>query len=735
MGKLKQVKKRDETIVPFKQEGITNAILKAVEAIKGQDGTLSKELSDKVVEKLELQFDEKNIPDVEQIQDLVESVLMESGQVRVAKEYILYRYNHARLREERKAVFGKPLKKSKLTVNALKVLKERYLLRNSQGEIIETPDELFMRVARNIAKADKLYDKKADLKKLTGEFYDIMVNLDFLPNSPTLMNAGSEIQQLAACFVLPIEDSMEGIFGSLRDAAIIHKSGGGTGFSFSRLRPRNSRVKSTKGVASGPVSFMTVYNSATEVIKQGGKRRGANMGILRVDHPDILEFINCKEKNDAITNFNISVGLTEEFMKAVEKDKEYSLIDPTSKEIVTKLNATMVFDMLVSAAWRNGDPGIIFLDRINDDNPTPVVGEIESTNPCGEQPLLPYEACNLGSLNLGNFVTEDKKIDWERLKQIIHKSIHFLDNVIDVSRYPLPQITKMVKANRKIGLGVMGWADMLVLLGVPYNTKKGIELAEKVMLFIRKEADYKSCELAKKRGTFPNWTASIYNKNSKYFKGQHLELRNATRITIAPTGTIGMIADASGGIEPIFALSYVKRVMDGKELFYIDKNFKKILEEQNLYSEVLMEQVVNQGSIQHINDIPENIRRAFVVAHDITPEYHLRMQATFQKYTDNAVSKTVNFSNNTTVDDVEEVFLLAYKLRCKGVTIYRDGCKENQVMNLNMNLKKEKEKNITDKKISSSKKDEKCPECTAKMKFQEGCATCLSCGYSYCSSS
>ncbi len=724
----RRVKKRDGSIVDFDQLKITNAILRAVESVKGKDGELSKMLSEKVVERLAKRFGEEGIPDVEQIQDEVEATLMENKCFEIARHYVLYRHQHAIMREERKAVMGKPLNKSKLTVNALKVLKERYLLKDVQGNVIETPDEMFMRVAKNIAQADRKYDAKADLKKLQDEFYEMMVNLDFIPNSPTLMNAGAEIQQLAACFVLPIEDSMEGIFGSLRDAAIIHKSGGGTGFSFSRLRPKNSRVRSTKGVASGPVSFMSVYNAATEVIKQGGKRRGANMGILRVDHPDIIDFINCKEKNDAITNFNISVGITEEFMNAVENDGEYALVDPTTKEIVKNTSAKMIFDMIVGAAWRNGDPGIVFLDRINADNPTPAIGEMECTNPCGEQPLLPYEACNLGSINLGNFVTADKEIDFRRLKTIVHKSVHFLDNVIDMSKYPLPDIARMVNANRKIGLGVMGWADMLVRLGISYNSEEGIKTAEKVMSFIKKEADAESELLANARGTFPNWEGSIFNKKSKFFKGKHVLLRNATRTTIAPTGTIGMIADASGGIEPIFALSYIKRVMDGKELFYIDKNFKDVLEERDLYSQGLMEKVVNQGSIQHVGEIPEDIRKVFVVAHDISPEFHLKMQAAFQKYTDNAVSKTVNFPNEATVSDVEEVYLLAYRLGCKGVTIYRDGCKENQVMNLNMNMKKEKGRDDED----SATKDV-CPECGSKMRFQEGCATCTSCSYSYCS--
>jgi ribonucleoside-diphosphate reductase alpha chain len=654
---------------------------------------------------------------VEEIQDIIEEILIREGHVKTAKAFILYRQKRTEEREAKTAVVGH-ITKTKLTLNALRVLKERYLIKDDQGNPRETPEDMFLRVAKNIASADRLYGKKsAEIKETEKRFYDMMVDLDFLPNSPTLMNAGTDIQQLAACFVLPIEDSMEGIFESLKNAAIIHKSGGGTGFSFSRLRGRNSPVKSTQGVASGPISFLHVYNAATEVIKQGGKRRGANMGVLRIDHPDILDFINCKEKNDAITNFNISVAVTDKFMKAVENNEEYDLVDPRSKEVVQRLKARSVFDQIVSAAWRNGDPGIIFIDRMNKDNPTPEIGEIESTNPCGEQPLLPYEACNLGSINLGNFVV-GKKIDWDRLAKTVHGCVHFLDNVIDMGNYPLPRITEMVKGNRKIGLGVMGWADLLCQLEIPYNSEDGVKKAEKVISFIRKEADLASQELAKERGTFPNFKKSVYNRPGG------LKYRNATRLTIAPTGTIGMIADCSGGVEPLFALSYTKRVMDGKEFFYIDKNFRKKLEEKGLFSEDLMEKVVNQGSIQHIEGIPDDIKQIFVVAHDITPYWHVRMQAAVQKSVDNAVSKTVNFPKEATLEDVDRVYMLAWKTGCKGITIYRDQSKGEQVLNLNINIKKDK---APDKSI--------CPQCGGKMKFSEGCASCMTCGYSYCISS
>jgi ribonucleoside-diphosphate reductase alpha chain len=716
---ISKITKRDGRVVDFDKGKITSAIFRAAQAVGGKDIKTAEHLSNIVVKKLEEKFKD-DIPTVEQVQDIVEKTLIEEGHAQTAKAYILYRQKRAEERKSKAAVIGKTVE-TKLSLNALKVLKERYLLKDGKGNVIETPNDLFRRVAKNIAQADLKYGAK-DTKETEEKFYNLMANLDFLPNSPTLMNAGTDIQQLAACFVLPIEDSMEGIFKTLMHAAIIHKSGGGTGFSFSRLRSKNSRVKSTQGVASGPVSFLSVYNAATDVIKQGGKRRGANMGILRVDHPDILDFINCKEKNDAITNFNISVALTEKFMKAVEKNEEYSLIEPSTGEEVAKLNAATVFNLIVAGAWRNGDPGIIFIDRINKDNPTPAVGEIEATNPCGEQPLLPYEACNLGSINLGHFVKEGK-VDWQRLKKIVHESVHFLDNVIDMSKYPIPEIDKMVKANRKIGLGVMGWADMLVQLEIAYNSKEGIQMADKVMSFIKEEADRASVELAKTRGVFPNWEQSIYNKGSKFFKGKHMRVRNATRTTIAPTGTIGMIADASGGIEPLFALSYVKRVMDGQELFYVDRNFKRSLEKNKIYDEALLERIIDRGTIEDMEEIPEKIRRVFVVAHDITPEFHIKMQAAFQRHTDNAVSKTVNFTHDATVDDVKNVYMLAYKLGCKGVTIYRDGSKDEQVLNLNIDIKKEKEK----------KDRSKCPECGKKMAMEEGCAKCHSCGYSVCS--
>lgn len=565
-----------------------------------------------------------------------------------------------------------------LSENAIKVLERRYLAKDEEGNCVETVEEMFRRVAKHVALADRVFDMDADIEALEEEFYNIMVNLEFMPNSPTLMNAGRPLGQLSACFVLPVPDTMEGIFDAVKNAALIHKSGGGTGFSFSRLRPKGSSVKSTGGVASGPVSFMKVFNAATEAVKQGGTRRGANMGILRVDHPDILEFIECKQDNAEITNFNISVGITEDFMKAVEENSYYDLVDPKDKKIVEKLNASEVFNKIVENAWRNGEPGIIFLDRLNKDNVLPGLGEIESTNPCGEQPLLPYESCNLGSINLSMMVEEsngNQVINFTKLARIVDSAIHFLDNVIEVNQYPLSDIEKMTKGSRKIGLGVMGFADMLFKLGVPYNSDEGIDLAEKVMKFIQNRSKEASMELARARGTFPYYDKSTYEKDG-------IKLRNATTTTIAPTGTISIICGASSGVEPLFAISFVRNVMDNDELLEVHPYFKEVAIKRGFYSEELMKKIASHGTIQDIKEIPEDIRRVFVTAHDVSPEYHIRMQAAFQRHTDNAVSKTVNFPNHASIQDVAEVYKLAYQLGCKGVTIYRDGSRDMQVLSV-----------------------------------------------------
>ena len=564
----------------------------------------------------------------------------------------------------------------KINDNAVKVLEKRYLEKDENGNLKESVEGMFKRVAGAIAEKDGVTGE--ELKKLKQTYYDMMTKLEFLPNSPTLMNAGRPLGQLSACFVLPIEDSMEGIFDSIKNAALIHKSGGGTGFSFSRLRPKGASVNSTGGVASGPISFMKVFNAATEAVKQGGTRRGANMGILRVDHPDILEFITSKKDNTEITNFNLSVGLTEKFMEAIKKDEDYTLIDPTTKEECGRLKAKEVFDLIVDMAWNNGEPGIIFLDRLNRDNVTPALGEIESTNPCGEQPLLPYEACNLGSINLSLLVKyqgKKKVVDFDKLREIVHNAVSFLDNVIEANKYPLPEIDRMTRGTRKIGLGVMGWADLLCKLGIPYNCEEAINLAEKVMGFINEESKKASLKIAENKDVFPFFDKSIYAE-----KGERL--RNATTTTIAPTGTLSLIAGVSSGVEPIFALTYIRNVMDNQELVEVNPYFKEVAQKEGFYSEELMKKIAKAGTIHGIKEVPEHIQKIFVTAHDISPDWHIRMQAAFQKHTDNAVSKTVNLPHDATRDDVREVFVQAYSLNCKGVTIYRDGSRDMQVLNI-----------------------------------------------------
>jgi ribonucleoside-diphosphate reductase alpha chain len=561
----------------------------------------------------------------------------------------------------------------KLSKNAMTVLAKRYLKRDLDGNPLETPVDMFRRVAKTINAAEpKLKGKQTSYE---NSYFEMMTELNFLPNSPTLMNAGRELGQLSACFVLPIDDSMESIFEAIKNTALIHKSGGGTGFSFTRIRPANDEVQSTNGVSSGPLSFMKVFDAATETIKQGGTRRGANMGILRVDHPDIMDFIMAKRDQTVLTNFNLSVGMTEAFMEAVEKGEDYDIINPRTGKVCKQLNATKVFNQIVDMAWSNGEPGIIFLDRLNRDNPTPHIGEIESTNPCGEQPLLPYESCNLGSLNLANMI-KGGDVNWSKLEETTTLATRFLDNVIEANKYPLQEIDDMTRANRKIGLGVMGWADMLILLGIPYNSTEAIALGEKVMKFINDKSHEASIQLAAERGAFPNFKGSSYDKPGA------APIRNATCTTIAPTGTISIIANSSSGVEPLFAVSYVRQVLDNNKLIEVHPIFEKIAKKRGFFSAELMQEIAEKGTVQGIDAIPEDVRRVFVTSHDITPKDHVLMQAAFQRHTDNAVSKTVNFCNDATKEDVSTVYRLSYQQGCKGVTIYRDGSRDQQVLSV-----------------------------------------------------
>lgn len=617
-----------------------------------------------------------------------------------------------------------------LTRNSLLVLQKRILARSAEGKVIETPEEMFRRVARSIASADLKYGTAENAEASEQAFLEVMTRLEFLPNSPTLMNAGRALAQLSACFVLPIEDSMESIFGTLADTALIQKSGGGTGFAFSRLRPKEDPVESTQGQSSGPVSFMRLYNFATEITKLGGKRAGANMAILRVDHPDIEEFIAAKTNPIELNTFNISVALSDEFMERVKSGEPYNLINPRTGLPVGQLDARSVFQRIVESAWRNGEPGVIFIDRINRDNPTPEFGAIESTNPCGEQPLLPYESCVLGSINLARFAF-DGRVDYERLRKVVATGVHFLDNIIDVSEFPIPQIESITRANRKIGLGVMGWADLLIELGIAYDSDEAVELADEVMAFISAEALRTSEEIATQRGPFPRWFQETIYQNTGA-----VPRRNATVTTVPPTGTISLIADCSSGIEPIYSVAYQRLSFESEQMLFIHPLFEQYARKNNFYSDRLMSQVAGKGSLNDCPDVPDEAKQLFVTTHDIAPGWHVRMQAAFQKHIDAAVSKTINFPNQAVVEDVRQTYMLAYDLGCKGITIYRDGSRERQVLNTEVADLRKSESFAAGLEPEAQRENQLlaqniCPDCSSTLQHNGGCLYC-NCGFSVC---
>jgi len=670
---------------------IARAVFAAAESMGMADRKLVEQLTGQVIERLEqsspLPGAEQPLPGMEDLVPktrLKKEYLPTSSEIEAIVKEILATKEQAEWEEVKPKMQTtvvkpkvQPTSGINLTENALHVLQKRYLKKDKQGKVIETPEELFRRVAQAIASAELIYNPKADVKTWEEQFYQLMANLEFLPNSPTLMNAGRELGQLSACFVLPIDDSMESIFEAVKNTALIHKSGGGTGFSFSRLRPEKDRVGSTGGVASGPVSFMRAFDIATDVIKQGGMRRGANMAILNVDHPDIMKFIEAKDDPTAFTNFNLSVAVSNNFMEKVESNAEYDLVNPRTKQAEGKLNAKEVFDKIVDMAWQTGDPGIVFLDRINQDNPTPKLGNIESTNPCGEQPLLPYESCNLGSINLAKMLRSTNgtaEIDYPRLAEVVKITVRFLDNVIEVNKFPLSQIEKMTKKSRKIGLGVMGFADMLIQMGIPYDSEEALQIASNIMRFISDEAIKASQELAEERGVFPAFKGSIYD-----IPGGP-RVRNASCTTIAPTGTLSLIAGCSSGIEPLFALSYTRNILDGAHLVEVNPYFEEIAKREGFYSEELMQKLSQGAHLSEIDEVPDRVKRIFVTAHEISPEWHVRMQAAFQRSTDNAVSKTVNFPQEATREDIAKVYMLAYQEGLKGITIYRDRSRESQVL-------------------------------------------------------
>ncbi len=665
--------KRSGKRVLFNENKIVQAVWNAMED-KGE-GTLkdAEKVKDLVVKKLNDDFP-TGTPSVEDVQDRVESALLELKHTNVAKAYILYRMERAKLREQKAALIGGQIDELKLTYNSVRLLEQRYLARDENGQISETPSQLFWRVAKSVAMAELKYDNEP--KNAARSFYRMLSNLEFVPSSPTIMNAGQKRKQLSSCFVIPIEDDLEKIFEAVKHAVLVQQAGGGTGFSFSRLRPKGDPVDDVNNVAAGPIAFMKVFATAMQAIKQGGHRQGANMAVLRVDHPSILDFINLKLQSGVMANFNLSVGITEEFMRALDRDEEYQLINPRTGESPGTLSARVVFDSILAVSWRCGDPGIIFLDRINEHNSCSHIGEIEATNPCAEQPLLPYQSCCEGSVNLVKCLKErDGKyeLDFEKLRRIVKTSIQFLDDVIDVNHYTLDKIEYMTRGTRRIGLGVMGFADMLLLLRIPYNSDDAVELADKLGKTIRDAAEKASFELAEERGTYPYWRGSKHEQEGK-------RIRNSGLLGLAPTGSISIIADVSSGIEPNYAFAYTRTLSEGGSMLVINRAFKTLMHDLEIPKEVLHD-IAKRGTILETDPLPDDIKRVCVTAQQIAPEWHIKIQAAWQTHVDGAISKTINFPANASVKDIEDGMMLAWTLGCKGLTVYRDSSLDAQILN------------------------------------------------------
>lgn len=668
-----KVRKRDGRIVLYNRDKLVEAIFKAMNSVNKPDHELAEKLVDLIENELETNFNKKETPHVEDIQDLIEKALIKEGLAEIAKSFILYRYKRSVIREAKESLIGK-IDDSDLSITSLKIAEAKYLLKDENGNIIETPNQMFQRVAKCMAAVEKKYKKEEQyVKELEKKFYEIISNLEFMPSGRILAHAGTDSTSLASSIAIPIEDSLEDIFTALLHSVTLQKKTVGTGFNFSKIRSRGSRTSETYGKAVGPVAFMHIFNSASELIKCRGNRKSANMSILKCDHPDIIDFIGAKENQTYLNNFNISVGLTDKFLEAVRKNEDYELIDPFTEKPVSKLNARKIFDMIISTAWKNGEPGLLFLDNINKKNPTPELGKLEATSSCAEMPLYPYESAFLGSINLEKFV-KDNEIDFAKLSNIIKLAVRFLDNAIDVSNYPIEKVNEMSKANRKLGLGVMGFADLLYNLQVPYNSEKALEIAEELIKFIQKTAREESANLGVEKGNFPNYKKSIFVKKTP--------MRNATVTAIAPSGSISILSETSNSIEPNFAIGYMRTVLGNTQIMFVNKHFEKIAKEKGFYTPSLIKTIVEQGSLDNLEEIPEKIKKIFVVSHQINPEWHVKMQAIFQKYIDNAISKTINFPYIATLQDVEKGYFKAHELGCKGITIYRDGSRLEQVINL-----------------------------------------------------